>query len=607
MTIAAGALFILARALLIAPCWSLPALAALTAWPIWEFQRESALFHRRTVLAGVTLEGGWTRRTFWPGRLSAVWQVFVALFWASALLALGALLTWPQWLILAADAFILAVIIAPANRLLKGEVRREFLSFAARRWPLFWVNMTALTVAFLVLDFILVGAPDTRGLAWNTVAENAFAKASASATCQFAGWAIGGLAALDQLSWHAHQILIPSLPRQELKLAAWAVFLLQAGVVALAFTRFLLGIVALMDSRDRRVAAQPGAGTSPKTFYLTILVLAVPWLYATYQLRSFDPSTLATGARKVVAWANPCSPDARAIATLRSALAAELDGARVAAKQDADQRIDKELDALFSHVEQGVDRYLDWYFSVIGEYERLGAMVAGGFPALMTGKLEQQLFGSVRFDERLQQISGSIGSETERQMADLSARLGTQIQTSVRASPCKLETLNLSALGSLERDRQRFALAAGGGAAAGAVVMLLARKASTGVVGKFASKKVFQVAATMGGKVAARRAGSIVLSAAGAAAICGPGGPLAAICGLGAGVVTWLALDQAMVKIDELRFRDEMRAEMLDAARAQKAELANDLRALHHAAIDDMVRGVHDSADRAFIPARDGL
>jgi len=126
-------------------------------------------------------------------------------------------------------------------------------------------------------------------------------------------------------------------------------------------------------------------------------------------------------------------------------------------------------------------------------------------------------------------------------------------------------------------------------------------------VGKFASKKVFQVAATMGGKVAARRAGSIVLSAAGAAAICGPGGPLAAICGLGAGVVTWLALDQAMVKIDELRFRDEMRAEMLDAARAQKAELANDLRALHHAAIDHMVHEVHDSADRAFIPARDGL
>ncbi len=222
MAVATGALWILANALLRVPCWSLPFVAAAAAWPIWEFQREAALFQRRAILAGVTLEGSWTRRTFWPGRISAVWQVIVALGWAVLLLALCALLTTAQWLVLAADAVILAVAIVPVSRRLTSQVRRDAVGFVARRWPLYWLNMAGLALCFLVLDFFVSGAPDTRGLAWNVVAEKAFAEAGADATCRITGWVVGGLATLDQLAWHALEIIIPSLPRPELKLAAWA-------------------------------------------------------------------------------------------------------------------------------------------------------------------------------------------------------------------------------------------------------------------------------------------------------------------------------------------------------------------------------------------------
>ena len=71
-------------------------------------------------------------------------------------------------------------------------------------------------------------------------------------------------------------------------------------------------------------------------------------------------------------------------------------------------------------------------------------------------------------------------------------------------------------------------------------------------------------------------------------------------------MVTWVTVDKAMVVIDELRFRDEMRGEILEGLREQKEELARELRASHGALIDAMATQVRASVDRVFIPARDG-
>jgi hypothetical protein len=75
-----------------------------------------------------------------------------------------------------------------------------------------------------------------------------------------------------------------------------------------------------------------------------------------------------------------CRLDSRLQAAAGEALAA------------ADARIDRALDAFFSRAEQGVDAYLDWYFTVIGEYQRLAAVVAGDFGALMADQLNRHLF-----------------------------------------------------------------------------------------------------------------------------------------------------------------------------------------------------------------------
>jgi len=50
-----------------------------------------------------------------------------------------------------------------------------------------------------------------------------------------------------------------------------------------------------------------------------------------------------------------------------------------------------------------------------------------------------------------------------------------------------------------------------------------------------------------------------------------------------------------------------MRAEILESVLGQKAELANEMRAMHYAAIDQLALDIRQSVDRAFIPFRDGV
>jgi hypothetical protein len=168
--------------------------------------------------------------------------------------------------------------------------------------------------------------------------------------------------------------------------------------------------------------------------------------------------------------------------------------------------------------------------------------------------------------------------------------------------------MDLSALADLDRDGLRAATALGGGAAAGAVAAkLLAKQTGAAVAAKVAATKGFQAAAGLAGKVAAKKGGSVLLSAAGGAALCSPGGPAAAICGVLAGAAAWLAVDKAMVEIDEARLRDTMRAEILQALEDQRPALAIALKARHAAMIDATAGQIQGGMERVFIPARDGI
>lgn len=608
LALAAGALYLLGVLFSSTPCWLVYLPVALTAWPIWFYQKERSLLHRRALLNSVTLEVSSLRSWLWSGRMVVVVQVFVALFFAMLLLALLSLLKPWDWLVLGADVLLLALLTNPVSRYLAGQIRAEYVGRVARLWPLFWLNVALLAFGFMIIDFVLVGAQDMRVRVWSDIAEQAFAEGNSGVSCRVAGWFIGSLSSLDHLAWYAAQKLIPGIPQRELKLAAWGIVLLQAGILGYVFTRYQLGVLALIDRRYLRLSTLTGESTFSKAFVVTILALSVPYLYASLKLRDFDPKGLVLAAEKVVEWANPCQPDQHARKVLELRVDADLKRARADAMQRTNQSIDKAVDEVFADVERGVDRYLDWYFTVIGEYERLAALATGTFANKMASELNRNLFGDTRLDERLEVVRQRIAGDSQQQLTEMAGHLAGKIRKEVEASPCQIEALDMSALGDLDRDKFRATVAAGGGVLAGTVTAkLLAKKAAGVFASKLAAKKGFKVAAGLAGKVAAKKGGTILLSAAGATAICSPGGPLALICGAGAGVIAWITIDKVSIEIEEKAYRVEMRAEILKEVQGYKTGLALALKLQQHEAINKMVVRIQDSVDGTFIPMRDGL
>ena len=207
------------------------------AWLLWAYWAGNALFARRLWLTGVTCPQSALRRWLARGWLLQALATVPALVFAAVLLALAA--PGPEhWFLLALDALLLSLAIGPVQRRLGREVQADKVGTVARRWPLL-LNLALLGVTLLVLHFAVLGGPDSRGQAWHFVAEAAFRNASAGAACPAGGW--GALAAVDGLAWHASLLVIPSLPEPVLRLTAWGLVLLQAGVFAWLFTSLLLG------------------------------------------------------------------------------------------------------------------------------------------------------------------------------------------------------------------------------------------------------------------------------------------------------------------------------------------------------------------------------
>jgi hypothetical protein len=226
----------------------------------------------------------------------------------------------------------------------------------------------------------------------------------------------------------------------------------------------------------------------------------------------------------------------------------------------------------------------------------------------MREKLHRHLFEDTQFADRLDTASRSIEAASGLRMRGAAEQLGQRTTAAITTEPCLRESVDLNAVGNLERDRIRAAVAAGSGAAAGAVsAKLLAQKAGATLVGKVAAKKGFQAAAAVAGKVAGKKGGSIILSATAATALCSPGGPLAVVCGVVAGAVTWLTVDKVMVEVDEALFRDEMRAELLQSLNESRLALAAELTTRQNALIDRTALQIQDAVERVFVPARDSF
>ena len=89
--------------------------------------------------------------------------------------------------------------------------------------------------------------------------------------------------------------------------------------------------------------------------------------------------------------------------------------------------------------------------------------------------------------------------------------------------------------------------------------------------------------------------------------LCAPAGPLAILCGVTAGLATWLAVDKALIELDESIYREEMRADILEVLAEQRALLGEQLKQKHYMHVDRLAGQMNDALQKTFIPYSDGM
>lgn len=228
-------------------------------------------------------------------------------------------------------------------------------------------------------------------------------------------------------------------------------------------------------------------------------------------------------------------------------------------------QLDQKLDKVYAPVYAAIPVYVDFHYSVPGQYLELFAAANGA----LEQDLADRLFSD--FDARMSTASTDLTNA-------FSHAFRVEIDNATQGAG------GTSAYGELTRRsladaKMRFAVSAPLNATAAAGTGLAVKTAVKAVAKKMAGKMAVKTAGKAGGKWVAAGTG------AGAGALaCSWAGPGAGLCAAAAGVGAWFATDFAMVKLDELWSRKEFEADL--------RKMVYDQKVAHRAVLKGALRGL---------------
>lgn len=214
-----------------------------------------------------------------------------------------------------------------------------------------------------------------------------------------------------------------------------------------------------------------------------------------------------------------------------------------------------------------VDKYLDWYYSLPADYERLAQLVTGS----VEDYVEEQFTAAIEDgidNSRLSEEMSRYSEEAEAIKADLMEVLSQYViedvpewlivEESAITSSALAEPLEPTQ--KLLDWRARMGTSAAVGVGTGVVAKVLIEKV---VKKSFFSKIVTRIATAVGSRGAA---------AAGGGAIGTAFGPLGTIAGIALGTIAGVGADYGMLKLDEWQNREEYKAEIVEAIEEARIE-----------------------------------
>ncbi|MDP3223098.1 MAG: hypothetical protein Q8M96_08170, partial [Rubrivivax sp.] len=470
------------------------------------------MFVRRLLLAGATTDAARLRRWLWRGTAVQTLGVLTAMLWAGLLLMAAAQLATLQWVILAVDAALLAALSPAMRHLLRHEVAPQFVDTVARSRPVLLINTLLLTLLFVVHDYH-VGFADTRTLSWSELVAWTLQSGQADAACPTAAALLGVSALASQLPRHAALLYLPGVADLQLKLLAWLVLLAVTGFGAYLFTRCLLGVQALFDAWAPRLASA-AAGPRPGRIFgwTSLALLLLVGLLAALGLR-LDAAALGQGAAQLARVTNPCARVPEQARDLRVQAQGQLDAASLVALAEVMHTVDRGLDRAFAAAETGIETYLDWYFSFVGNYTRLGALVIPDLDQLMRKRFTAQVFADSGFEQQVLQLGTEADGQLLDRMALAAQSAGQGLAKHLDVQPCLLEVLRPNVLPGLQRDKLRVVMSAAIALPLARAVPPLVVRAGEAVLARAAARQTMKAAASAAGTKVTQRGAAVLLSA----------------------------------------------------------------------------------------------
>lgn len=547
------------------PRMDLPVLAAtllLLGWLAYQYLEPVRLIHRHAFLAHVTLERSGFRRWFWNGVLLRFGLALGALVTAAVAVLLTARLASYEWQVIAGSVVSFALLLVPVSRYCERQFTPQY-RFALALRGTYWINLVLVATTLALVQVFWVDVPATHHATLREVTQAAFDAAAGQAVVPQVGWLLGVNAAVTDGIWHLMQVASPAVEGGRwLYVLACGLLLAWSALKLGAVWLVLLGVVSLVARQRGSGGRIPGAMAFSRGYGASVLVLLVGFV----MVAQVPPGSWSRGLPALDA--DPCADvlqaEQRTVEEEAGQALAERQARFVAG---VDARVDAHVDEAFALAEAGVERFLDWNFSVAGQYEQLFFLAAAAAgPATFAERV------GLKMDEY---VTGALAPALETLGDELEAELGAEIRAAYQEHAGYIDTL-LAGTRCLDRSPPSIALEdtiekslVGAGAGAGIIAARLGSRVGSKVVGRAAVRRMLAgVATRLGARLAT------VSQAGSGGALCGPMAPL---CVPVIAVTAWLAVDVAINAADEALNRDDMRREMLVVLEAEKQALKAEL------------------------------
>lgn len=223
------------------------------------------------------------------------------------------------------------------------------------------------------------------------------------------------------------------------------------------------------------------------------------------------------------------------------------------------------IDMAFAPIYTGIPAFLDWHYSVTGQYAQLGQAALG----TLQEEFSARLFAGLR--ERVASASADVdqvmGDELRRSIRLWARNEGQTLPTEALSATYQgiLDTVVTDTVSRFTATAVPSGVAAAG---AGATGMVAAGALRRGLTRRLAASATGKAAGRAGARLGSRWGTAMVGAAVGA--VIGPVG--AAISGVLAAAAAWLALDSAFVNIDEYLNRSSFERDLIglvDESRTQ--------------------------------------